>query len=96
MNNDPFAPESDPDFHLFQTKPSQDKTTEGAPCHCNNQTQNLNRRQFLATASSLSLLPMAATAESFIPCIQDTQKIKRCHHRFCKNFGGGREYYDRL
>lgn len=99
MNEDPFAPKFDPDLKRFQKDQHHALTRSNQnhpePCHCRAPTA-LSRRTFISAAGSLSLLPIVATADSFIPCIQDTQRIKRCHHRFCKHYGGGREYHGRI
>lgn len=97
MNDDPFCRESDPDLHHHTPSVLPDTyPTPKAAGQSKLSASTLSRRMFFTTAGTIGLLPVAAAASTFIPSIQDRQRIKHCQHRFCKNYAGGREYYDGL
>lgn len=94
QTDDPFSPEADPDFHLRW--PAETQNVAGAQCHCTSTSTGVSRRNVLLGAGVLSLVPVTSVASVLqIPCIQDTQRIKRCRHRFCRHYGGRDEYYGR-
>ena len=95
--NDPFCPESDPDYEAFSlehntTTPLNTKSE----CHCTGRNNRISRRSALQGISALTMIPITATAEPLLlPCKQPSQRVRPCHHKFCKHFGGGEDYYER-
>lgn len=91
---DPFAPEADPDFHRHQQAAKKGATADTG-CGCSSDV-GVSRRAILAGVGALSMIPMTSAAEVLqIPCVQETQRVKRCRHRFCRHYGGVNDYYHR-
>ncbi len=44
---------------------------------------------------SVAALPLTATADAFIPCVQIRQQITPCSHKFCRHYSGQKDYYGR-
>lgn len=92
--DDPFTPHADPDFSRHQPAPAAQAGTN-TRYDCNEGT-GLSRRAILAGVGALSMIPMTSAAEVIrIPCIQETQRITPCRHRFCRHYGGVHDYYHR-
>ncbi len=93
-NNDPFSIEADP---YYQAPVPEAKGQESLPhdCQCQQDPGTTTRRQALIAAGVLFTLPLASAAAPMVPCRQTRQKITPCKHKFCRHFGGGKDYYDR-
>lgn len=98
MRDDPFSPESDPDFVFY---PNRKDNIAIVPndCQCGATASSFTRRQMLLGISALSIIPamvpVNSVASSFIPCVQDTQRVKPCRHKFCRHYSGEGDYYGR-
>lgn len=92
--DDPFSAEADPDWHLHaEPEPAVAAPREPALCHCEAPAR-VSRRQLIAAAGMLSVTPLVAqTGFASAPCYQPEQKVRPCRHKFCRNFGGGADYY---
>lgn len=99
-DDDPFSPAADP---YLPARRIDARAADSAPhdCQCDGpggavQGPSLTRRQALLGVGALTVLPMAAAADPFpVPCVQDTQKIKPCRHKFCRHYAGEHDYYGR-
>ncbi len=96
--DDPFAPEANPDRH-YLIRSDEMTAPANVECHCDSQAEDrlmMSRRHLIAAAGAAVLLPAQALADKRdIPCVQDSQKVKPCRHRYCRNYGGSDDYYER-
>lgn len=94
INDDPFSPEADPDRHL-QRIPARNVEPEAHECGCAF-NKPVSRRMVLMGAGALAAAPMVSAAAPFaVPCVQDKQKVNPCKHKFCRNYAGKGDYYQR-
>lgn len=92
ITDDPFSPEADPDRPV-RSAASAGNGESAAPCFCRDGL--ISRRGVLVLGGLAATLPLVARAEPMVPCVQESQRITPCQHKFCKHFGGGRDYHGR-
>ena len=96
MHDDPFAPEADPYPPAVRIPLRHDAGTRAPPCLCGDRGPSLSRRHALLGMGALAALPAAAAAVPFpVPCVQETQKVTPCHHKFCRHYAGEGDYHGR-
>lgn len=84
----PFDPAFDPDYR--PPVASHSAAAKAAECGC-----GLTRRSLLVAAGGLAAAPLLASADAMVPCVQTQQKVQPCQHKFCRHYGGGKDYYGR-
>lgn len=105
-NNDPFSIDADPDLaYVEQARVCREailqsgEETSAPDCACQIEQGVTTRRQALIGAGILLALPLvpaaASAAVTMVPCRQTRQKIRPCHHKFCRHYGGGEDFYGR-
>lgn len=92
ITDDPFSPEADPD-RSSRSAASAGHGESAAPCFCHDGL--ISRRGVLILGGLAATLPLVAGADPLVPCVQESQRITPCQHKFCKHFGGGPDYYGR-
>lgn len=92
--DDPFSPLADPDHDRHVVTASA--AAADGECGCRWRDAGLSRRQVLAGIGAASLLPATASAGVLnIPCVQSSQRVKPCRHKFCRHYAGEGDYYGR-
>lgn len=96
--DDPFSPEADPYLPQENGSPASDSTSV-RPCHCGGGQSRITRRQALfamgVIAAAVPIHGMAGGRNTMVPCVQEEQRITPCQHKFCKHFGGGKDFHGR-
>lgn len=92
ITDDPFSPLADPDRRRLHEEGRQTDASVAA-CFCHDGL--ISRRGVLILGGVTATLPFVASADAMVPCVQESQRVAPCKHKFCKHFGGGEDYYGR-